>query len=72
MKLDFATSIVFGEGSSQEQVKGSCAELLKLKTVDDRLRFLDASPKTSQSRLRLFQLFGEADGKFVENSIPIV
>ncbi len=37
---------VFGEDGSQEQVKGQCAELLKLKTVDDRLRFLEASPKT--------------------------
>ncbi len=42
---------VFGEGDSQEQVKGQCAELLKLKTVDDRLRFLDASPKICMNRI---------------------
>jgi hypothetical protein len=44
---------VFGEGGSQEQVKGQCAELLKLKTVDDHLRFLDTSPKTCMNRVSI-------------------
>ncbi len=41
---------VFGEGGSEEQAKGQCTELLKLKIVENRLRFLDASPKTSKNQ----------------------
>jgi hypothetical protein len=41
---------VFGEGGSEEQVKDQYTELLKLKTVGDHLRFLDASPKTCMNR----------------------
>ena len=41
---------VFGEGDPEEQVKGQGTKLLKLKTVVNRLVFLDDSPKTWKIR----------------------
>jgi len=46
---------VFGEGASEEQVKGQSTKLLKLKTVVNRLVFIDDSPKTWKSQIVLRQ-----------------